>query len=85
MIDSAASDPPLAISLFVAEREFLAASVAVWREIDKHIDDEGHYKRGVPATLTNDAELRRVERKAWNRYRRLLDVAALPKGEEGGD
>lgn len=63
-----------AASLFIAEREFLAASVAVWREIDKHIDSDGHYKRGVPATLTKDAELRRAEREAWHQYRRFLDL-----------
>lgn len=63
-----------AATLFLAERKFLAASVAVWREIDKHIDDEGRYKRGVPTTLTTDAELRRVEREAWQQYRRFLDL-----------
>ncbi len=47
---------------WLAERAFLAASVAVWREIDKHIDSEGHYVAGVPSTLTKDANLRKIER-----------------------
>lgn len=60
--------------LFLAERAFLAASIAVWREIDKHDDGTGHYKRGVPASLVHDAELRRIEREAWHSYRRLLEL-----------
>lgn len=73
---------PLPVSLFLAEREFLAASVAVWREIDKHTDRKGVYVGGFPEQLKHDSELRRVEREAWYRYKRLLDIAALEAGEE---
>ncbi len=56
--------------LFIAEREFLAASVAVWREIDRLSDKPGGYK-GLDAST----DLRITERAAWDRYRRLLALA----------
>lgn len=56
-----------------AERAFLDASVAVWREIDKHINGEGVYISGVPEQLARDSELRKAERNAWINYRFHLD------------
>jgi hypothetical protein len=52
-----------------AETEFLAASVAVWREIDR-LDSrpEGY----LPTAM--DVRLRKAERAAWERYRDLLDA-----------
>jgi hypothetical protein len=50
-----------------AEREFLDASIAVWRELDKR----------VPYTSANaldaSTELRKRERVAWERYRSALE------------
>jgi hypothetical protein len=54
------------------ERDFLDASIAVWREIDK----------GGPP-LDSSVELRKVERAAWERYRAILDNADAPATEEG--
>lgn len=51
-----------------AEMEFLAASVAVWREIDRLDSRPGGYH---PTDM--DIELRKRERAAWVRYRDLLD------------
>lgn len=50
-----------------AEREFLAASVAVWREVDR-LEAEGPYP-GIPP----ETDLRQRERAAWERYRAVLD------------
>lgn len=51
-----------------AEAAFLAASVAVWREIDR-LDSrpEGYH----PVRMS--VELRHRERAAWEQYRDLLD------------
>jgi hypothetical protein len=50
-----------------AREEFLAASVAVWREIDRLASrPEGYHPTAM------DAELRKRERAAWERYRDLL-------------
>jgi hypothetical protein len=59
---------PLAVDLAEAQAEFLAASVAVWREIDR-LDSrpEGYHPTAM------DLELRKRERAAWERYRDLLD------------
>lgn len=70
-----------------AEIEFLLASIAVWEEIDKHIDGEGHYRGGVPEALQPSNELRRRELEAWRRYRDLRsarrgDQAAPPKDSD---
>lgn len=50
-----------------AEQEFLEASVAVWREVDR-LEAEGPYP-GIPP----ETDLRQRERVAWERYRRCLD------------
>ena len=60
-----------------AEREFLAASVAVWREIDRLSAEPGGY-RG----LDESTALRRTERAAWERYRKT--PAAASPGEPVG-
>ncbi len=54
--------------------DFLAASVAVWREIDR-LDSrpEGYHPTAM------DVELRKRERAAWERYRDLLDQ--VPESE----
>lgn len=57
--------------LIIAERDFLAASVEVWREIDRLSEKPGGY-RG----LDSSTDLRIAEREAWERYRRLLDAVA---------
>jgi hypothetical protein len=56
-------------ALVVARDEFLAASVAVWREIGR-LDSrpEGYHP------IAMDVELRKRERAAWERYRDLLDA-----------
>lgn len=52
----------------LAEAEFLAASIAVWREIDRlDAEPEGYH----PVRMS--AELRLAERAAWERYRDLLE------------
>jgi hypothetical protein len=56
-----------------AEREFLAASVAVWREIDRLAAQPGGYS-GLDAST----ELRRRERAAWEAFRAVLDQAKDP-------
>jgi hypothetical protein len=61
------SDGPLA----EARDDFLAASVAVWREIDRL--DAGPYGYH-PVHMS--VELRKAERAAWERYRDLLDARA---------
>jgi hypothetical protein len=55
-----------------AEREFLAASVAVWREIDRLAAQPGGYS-GLDAST----ELRRRERAAWEAYRETLLTAGM--------
>lgn len=50
------------------EREFLAASIAVWREIDRLSDGPGGYQ-GLDASTA----LRQRERAAWEAYRAILD------------
>ncbi len=52
-----------------AEREFLAASIAVWRQIDQSTAQMGGY-RGLDAST----DLRIAERRAWEKYRQVLDV-----------
>ncbi len=54
-----------------AEREFLDASVAVWREVDR-LEAAGPYPGIAPTT-----DLRERERAAWERYRCLLDSVML--------
>jgi hypothetical protein len=54
-----------------AEREFLAASIAVWREIDRRSAEPGGY-RGMDEGTT----LRIRERAAWEAYRDVLDADA---------
>ena len=51
-----------------AEAEFIAASVAVWREIDRLDANPGGYH-----PIKMSVELRERERAAWNRYRDLLE------------
>ena len=52
-----------------ARGDFLAASVAVWREIDRlDAEPEGYH----PVRMS--VELRRAERAAWEKYRDLLDA-----------
>ncbi len=53
-----------------AQAEFLAASVTVWREIDRLDSRPEGYR---PTAM--DVELRKRERAAWERYRDLLDRA----------
>jgi len=54
-----------------AEREFLDASIAVWRELDK-ASPNGTYV-GQPLPIHNmDSELRVRERQAWVKYRDTL-------------
>jgi len=55
--------------LWILERRFLDASIAVWREIDRYSEDE---YQGIEVT-EQGTELRRIEREAWNRYRDALD------------
>jgi hypothetical protein len=55
--------------LVLARDEFLAASVAVWREIDQL--DAGPYGYH-PVHMS--VELRKAERAAWEKYRDLLDA-----------
>jgi len=53
--------------LGAARDEFLAASVAVWREIDRlDAEPDGYH----PTRMSVD--LRKQERAAWERYRDLL-------------
>lgn len=47
---------------------FLAASVTVWREIDRLADEHGTYP-GLPESVA----IRRAEKAAWERYRDVLD------------
>jgi hypothetical protein len=56
-----------AVLLPVAQRAFLDASVAVWREVDR-LEGGGPYPGIAPGT-----DLRVAERAAWKRYRDLLD------------
>jgi hypothetical protein len=70
------AEPPLAevsraADLATARDEFLAASIAVWREIDRLAAGPYGYH---PVHMS--VELRRAERAAWERYRDLL-----PEGE----
>jgi hypothetical protein len=59
-----------------AEREFLAASVAVWREIDwLCARPEGYHG------LSSSTDLRKQELVAWERYREQLDLEAAAKGD----
>jgi hypothetical protein len=65
-------EPPLAeayraADLAAARDEFLAASIAVWREIDRlDTEPEGYH----PVRMS--VALRQAERAAWERYRDLL-------------
>jgi len=53
--------------LEAAEAEFLAASIAVWREIDRlDAEPEGYHP------MRMSVELRQAERRSWERYRNLL-------------
>lgn len=52
-----------------AEREFLDASIAVWREIDRLSAQPGGYP-GLPP----ETDLRQRERAAWEAYRAELDA-----------
>lgn len=58
-----------ATDIHQARSEFLAASEAVWREIDR-LDAEppGYHPNRM------SVELRQRERETWNRYRDLLDA-----------
>lgn len=58
-----------------AERAFLSASVAVWREIDRLSDEPAGY-----AGLAESTALRQTERAAWERYRAALagDAGEVP-------
>lgn len=60
-------EPGLAHPLTVARQEFLRASVAVWREIDRLSAEPSGY-RGLPP----ETDLRKRERAAWQSYRDLL-------------
>ena len=60
-----------------AEAEFLAASVAVWQEIDRLDSRPEGYK---PTDM--DIELRRQEQAAWERYR---DSMAAGRDAAGGE
>ena len=62
-----AESPYTSVGVVRAEREFLAAAVAVWREGDR-LEGKGSYPGIAPET-----DLRQRERAAWNRYRDLLD------------
>lgn len=54
-------------ALAAARTEFLEASVAVWREIDRlDAEPDGYHPNRM------SVELRQRERAAWNRYRDLL-------------
>jgi len=59
---------PAGDDLADAQDVFLAASIAVWREIDR-LDSrpEGYHPTAM------DTELRKWERAAWERYRDLMD------------
>ena len=58
------------MTLRAAEADFLTASIAVWREIDRlDAEPDGYH----PTRMS--VELRQRERAAWERYRDLLDGA----------
>ena len=61
-----------------AEKEFLEASIAVWRELDAiSAKPEGY----TSATALNaSSELRKREQVAWERYRAELDAPQRGKG-----
>lgn len=61
-------------------REFVDASVAVWREVDRLTEDGGDYP-GIPP----DTGLRRREKAAWERYRATLDPPTQPAPREEGE
>lgn len=58
-------------TLTEAEQEFLAASVAVWRAIDRAMAEQPHYQ-GIEV-MEEGVALRERERAAWDRYKVLLD------------
>jgi hypothetical protein len=58
------------LELEIAEKAFLAASTAVWREIER-IEASGEGYHGIAAST----RLRRKEREAWERYRDALEAA----------
>ena len=59
---------PAGDDLAAARDVFLAASIAVWREIDRlDAEPEGYH----PVRMS--VELRKTERAAWEKYRDLLD------------
>lgn len=60
-----------------AEREFLAASVAVWEEIERLTEENGTYP-GLPQST----ELRQRERAAWERYRDSRDRQPVNRQDE---
>lgn len=57
-----------------AEAAFLAASAAVWREIDRLSAQPGGYQ-GFPG---ESIALRHAERQAWERYRSSLEAKRRP-------
>lgn len=62
------------------KQEFLAASVAVWREIDRLSAEPDGYP-GLDAST----DLRRRERDAWEAYRAVLDAADDTEPAPSGD
>lgn len=70
----ALAGPVRAAEIMQAEREFLAAVTAVWREIDRLEAEPGGYH---PAEMS--VHLRHRERDTWRKYRDLLD-AGNPHG-----
>ena len=54
-------------------REFLMASVAVWREVDRQSAEPGGYRGISPGTA-----LRKRERTAWEAYRSVLNDKSPP-------
>jgi hypothetical protein len=67
-----AAPAPAAAARLTAEREFLDASIAVWREIDRRQREPGSGYTGLSAAT----DLRRRERAAWERYRdEVLDAS----------
>lgn len=64
---------------WAAEQEFLAASVAVWQEIDRLTDESGTYP-GLPQS----SNLRIRERAAWDAYKPWLTSGSSPETERCG-
>lgn len=75
--NAAVTPSPTTPASLSAEREFLNASIAVWREIDRLSESPEGYK-GLDAST----ELRRRERAAWEKYKASLTTPAnVPVGE----